>query len=50
LGKPGTPDAYLLREFLAGLPAGSRIVGDLRTSGVVSTRLAVYEIRVGAKR
>lgn len=50
LGKPGTPDAYLLREFLAGLPAGSRIVGDLRTSGVVFTKLAVYEIRVGAKR
>lgn len=50
LGKPGTPDADLLRKFLLGLPAGSRIVSDLRTSGVVSTRLAVYEIRVGAKR
>jgi len=50
LGKPGTPDADLLRKFLLGLPADSRIVSDLRTSGVVSTRLAVYEIRVGAKR
>lgn len=45
LGEPGTPDAALLREFLSGLPEGSRIVSYLRTKGVVYTRLTVYEFR-----
>ena len=45
LGKPGTPDAELVREFLSGLPDGYEVVRFIRIPGVQRTEPSVYEFR-----
>jgi hypothetical protein len=43
LGKPGTPDAELVREFLSGLPDGYEVTRFIRLPGAQGYAPSVYE-------
>jgi len=43
LGKPGTPDAELVREFLSGLPDGYEVIRFIRLPGAQGYAPSIYE-------